>query len=261
MRCKKGHTRATEFADETYACGTTFSDNEMPIVVKELIEHNKGHLKGLYDIQMDLSNFCREEGCTCAERVAEVIARETTQVRTGPSHKALVFDAYVGLLRAVGRLSGVKIASPIDFVPPAKLRDLVARAESPAFVRECAVHLADLDRISTNIGSGLTRFSFSVRALAAREAAVLRDAAEKKELNGLLKKARAVLDSEGQPKTESPTGGQPRQPTATVAEVFEMGYIGPLWLGIEKALPRGVERMSEDMERASVPDWVARKTR
>ena len=37
-----------------------------------------------------------------------------------------------------------------------------------------------------------------------------------------------------------------------------MGYVGSLWLGIEHALPEGVEIMPDEMARAATPTWWPR---
>jgi hypothetical protein len=222
--------------------------------IRELIGHNKGHLNVLYEKQRRLSELCRrEEGGTSANMITAAIPSEDTQHK-GPSHKVLVFDAYLDLQRAVGRLSGTRVICPADYVVPEKLREMIARAESPAFVAECVQHLADLDRIGT-VSNANTMLS--IRALVAREAANLRDAAGKRVLEELIEKAKAVLDSKGALPRTAKEAARPAEVTLTVAErldeVFEMGYIGPLWRGIERALPSGVERMTEEMERASVP--------
>jgi hypothetical protein len=222
--------------------------------IRELIGHNKGHLKVLYEKQRCLSNYCRraeEEECGTIANVitAAILSEYTSSQHKEPSHKMLVFDVYLNLQRAVGRLSGTRVIYPNDYVAPEKLRELIARAVSSAFVAECVQHLADLDRICNAVDT-----RSSIRALVAHEATNLRDAADKRMLEGLIEKATAVLDTNGASSTAPPLAVPALTVAERLAEVFEMGYIGPLWRGIEWALPRGVERMTEEMERASVPD-------
>ena len=238
--------------------------------IKALIEHNAEYLKRLYERQRRLAMCCRAENAS----VAAFLADRDGSYDSGdnvpssakePSQKVLVFDAYLTLQRAVGRLSGKPVASPCDYVSVDTLRALIATAESRAFAAECAQHLAELDRMRATRRSAADPRDFaSTHTLAGLEAANLRDAAAKDVLGDLIEKAKAIVarDEVVQPPSDVAAVRNKKAPSVAerIADVFEMGYVGQIWLGIENALPRGVERMSDEMARASIPDWVAKRS-
>ncbi len=96
-----------------------------------------------------------------------------------------------------------------------------------------------------------------MRALAAFEAVVLRAKADRRELAGLVEKARRAVGPEV-PERPSSSTTTPRTADDRVRNIFKMGYVGPLWLGIERALPEGVEIMPDEIARVSIPTWWPR---
>ena len=219
-------------------------------VVKEIAALNATHLGNLFQAQADLAHACRRDNLSnCVDALTRQDAHHA-DAHQRQRTKTDVHFTYTELRQAVGRSTGAHVPRKNNLATPDDLLDLVATAE--ASEAAAAEHLAYLDRLAAGTTPGAP-----VRALAAFEAAALRAKADRRELAGLIEKARRALGPEVSDLPSSSTT-TPRTADDRIRAIFKMGYVGPLWLGIESALPEGVEIMPDEMARVSTPTWWPR---
>ena len=220
-------------------------------VVKEIAALNATHLGHLFQDQASLAHACRRDNLS---NCVDALTRNDVQDADAQHQQRAKVDVhftYTELRRAVGRMTGAHVPAKRSTATPAELRDLVATAE--ASDAAAAEHLAYLDRLA----AGTTLVGAPVRALAAFEASILRAKADRRELAGLVEKARSVVGTDPS-STSTTTTTTSRTADDRIGNTFKMGYVGSLWLGIEHALPEGVEIMPDEMARAATPTWWPR---
>ena len=216
--------------------------------IKEITVLNAVHLGRLFQDQASLAHACRRDNLSnCIDALIRNDVHDA-DAQQQQRAKVDVHFTYTELRQAVGRMTGAHVPAKRSTATTAELREILATAEGSDAA--AAEHLAYLDRLAT-----ATTLGAPVRALAAFEAALLRVKADRRELAGLVEKARRVVDTEV---AAHPSSSTLRTADDRIENIFKMGYVGSLWLGIEHALPEGVEIMPDEMARASTPTWWPR---
>ena len=212
----------------------------------------------MYDSQSGLADVCRRDGIPCEDAVHVLADERRRETRERYESQAL-FRAHDKLGRILGRLTGTEHSSlGLHSTRAEDLRKVVASAESADV--DASAHIAELESIATcrDTPSG-------IRSLAALEASFVRSSMVDGVLAGPLDEARRVLSTA--PPSEEDTaegpadaGRKAAQRQQYVNRVFQMGYIMPLWRGIEHLLPEGVSttrgKMPDALSSVARPDWL-----